>query len=923
MAQPFQPPSGTVAFLFSDIEGSTQRWENDRAAMTEAVRRHDTLVRTAIEQAGGYVFKTMGDAFCAAFNTAGEAVAGALALQRSLAGADFSAVAGLRIRIALHVGTADEREGDYFGPTLNRVARLLATAWGGQTILSAAAAELARPALPPEATLRDLGAHRLKDLAEPEQIAELVVPDLPSDFPPLRSLDASRNNLPSQLLPLIGREELAAEIEALIAEHSLVTLVGAGGIGKTRTALHVAAALLERFPGGVWYVELAAIADGALVPGKIATDLRLRETPGRTPLETVQLWLASREALLVFDNCEQVVAEAAAAIAAIAKHCPGTKLLATSREALGVYGERVLRMPSLRVPPPDLPLDAEAALRYEAIALFVERARAADPRFVLSYAHASTVADICRRLDGIALAIELAASRVKLLTPPQLAAKLSERFRLLTGGRREAMPRQATLHAMISWSYDLLEERQREVFERLGVFMGSWPLEAAAEVCSDQAHDEFETIDAIDALANKSLLAVEGDSDQKTYRLLESTRAFALLKLRERGHEAELRRRHAAYALRAAERLDATALETPTALWEAEANAAGADLRAALGWSLHERNDEPLGIALVANLRWYWSGLAANEGRAELRGALEAAARIGPDPQIQLKLEIADAVVATVFGEYDRQLAAAARARSLAASLDARLDAALALRTYAQALDFMGRGSEAQPLLVSALAEFRAVDCKRLAALTLDTLALQRWASGGDLALARAELEEAVRLAEQTGFERGMLYLDVNLAEIEFALGNPDDAIALAERAVNRTYATRESLSLAIAHANLAMYYGIADRWTDAAAAAETALRFALEAGSRMHAGYALQTLAALKARAGEWFAAARLLGYVDALLVTLRIDRGSTEKATYERLLAALRETLGAGLDQELAAGAALSDAAAQQLAAPLALAG
>jgi len=210
-----------------------------------------------------------------------------------------------------------------------------------------------------------------------------------------------------------------------------------------------------------------------------------------------------------------------------------------------------------------------------------------------------------------------------------------------------------------------------------------------------------------------------------------------------------------------------------------------------------------------------------------------------------------------------------------------------------------------------------------LAALTLDTLALQRWASGGDLALARAELEEAVRLAEQTGFERGMLYLDVNLAEIEFALGNPDDAIALAERAVNRTYATRESLSLAIAHANLAMYYGIADRWTDAAAAAETALRFALEAGSRMHAGYALQTLAALKARAGEWFAAARLLGYVDALLVTLRIDRGSTEKATYERLLAALRETLGAGLDQELAAGAALSDAAAQQLAAPLALAG
>jgi predicted ATPase/class 3 adenylate cyclase len=908
VAARFEPPSGTVAFLFSDIEGSTPRWERDRDAMAAALRRHDALVRDAIEANRGFVFKTMGDAFCAAFDAVPDAVASALAIQRGLAKADFSAVDGLPVRIGLHVGSAEEREGDYFGPTVNRIARLHATAWGGQIILSAAAAELARPGLPPEATLRDLGPHRLKDLAEPETIAQLVVPDLPSDFPPLRSLDASRNNLPTQLVPLIGREAVVAEIEDAIGQSRIVTIVGAGGIGKTRTALHVAADLLDRFPGGVWYVELAAVTDEALVAEQFASDLGLRETSNRTALETVLLWVAMREALLVVDNCEQVIGEVARVVDAILKRSPKVHVLATSREPLALYGERVVRLPALN--------------DEEAVALFVERAVASDSRFQLTEANAPIIADICRRLDGIALAIELAASRVKILTPPQLAAKLDERFRVLAGARREAIPHHATLHATIAWSYDLLPVRERLVFERLAVFAEAWPLDAALEVCTDEGLDEFDAIDAVEALANKSLVAVEGDTDAKSYRLLESTRAFALLQLRERGAYDALRARHASYALHRAEFLDASAPDAPTAQWEREARDASADFRAALGWALHERNDEALGVALVANLRWYWSGLAAREGRDLVALALEAADRVEASALLRLKLELADAAIATASGEHRRQHDAAARARIHAAALGDRYESAVALRTYAQALMFLGDGEVAEPLLLEALDEFRALDAKRFAALTLDTLGVYRWASKGDLTGARAALEEAVALAAENGFERGMLFFDTNLGEIEFALGNVAAAIGLAERAVHRTYAMREPLSLAIVWSNLAMYYGYEDRWPDARHAAENALAFAREADAPAYTDFALETLAAEKAHAGETRAAAQLLGYVDARLLSLGLERGTTEAAQHDRLLATLRAALGPSLDDHLAIGTVLSESEAERLASPLPIA-
>jgi class 3 adenylate cyclase len=379
-------PSGTVTFAFTDIEGSSARWERDRPAMQAAVRRHDALVRAAIAQNAGYVFKTIGDAFCTAFSRPADAVAAVLAVERSLAAEDFSAVGGLQVRAAVHTGTADEREGDYFGPAVNRVARLLAIGYGGQVLVSGATAALVRAELPDGTGLRDLGEHRLKDLERAERVYQLEAPGLPGGFPPLRSLDALATNLPVQLTSLLGRERETAEIEALVREQRLVTLVGSGGVGKTRAALQVAANLLDAFNDGVWLIELAALASGDFIAATVAHALGIGLPASDDPTESLIGGLRAKNLLLVFDNCEHLAAPAARAIDAILSACPDVKVLASSRQPLAIEGEEAYLLPPLEIP--------------AAVALFAARARSADKRFALTAENAATVAEICRRLDS-------------------------------------------------------------------------------------------------------------------------------------------------------------------------------------------------------------------------------------------------------------------------------------------------------------------------------------------------------------------------------------------------------------------------------------------------------------------------------------------------------------------------------------------
>ena len=364
-------PTGTITFLFSDIEGSTSRWDADRKAMAAALARHDAVMRAALEAHGGYVFKTVGDAFCAAFAMAGEAVTAALEAQQALAAEDFSGVGGLRVRMAVHTGIADERDGDYFGPTVNRVARLLAVGHGGQVLVSGAAAELLQSDLPAQSGLRDLGEHRLKDLARPEHVYQLVASDLPQEFPPLRSLDVLPNNLPLQATSFVGREHVVAEIKSRIASHRLVTLVGSGGAGKTRCAIQVGAEMLDGSGDGVWLVELASVSDPEFAVNAIAKALNVQEQPDRPLLDTLVTYLKRKRLLLVLDNCEHVMAPVRTVVSALLSTCGDVHMLATSREPLNISGEATFRMPSLAVPDTTELLRAEEASRFGAVQLFV------------------------------------------------------------------------------------------------------------------------------------------------------------------------------------------------------------------------------------------------------------------------------------------------------------------------------------------------------------------------------------------------------------------------------------------------------------------------------------------------------------------------------------------------------------------------
>src|SRR5215204_2718584 len=430
------PPTGTVTFLFTDIEGSTLLWERDARAMRSALARHDEILRSVIEERGGHVFKTVGDAFCAAFPSAPEALGTAIFAQRALHDEEWEEGATIRVRVALHTGAVDEQGGDYFGPALNRVARLLSAGHGGQTLLSLATRELVRDALPVDAKLEDLGGRHLKDLFRPERVFQITVPDLPSDFPPLRTLESLSNNLPLQATPLVGREREVGEIcERLRQEEiRLLTLTGPGGTGKTRLALQAAADLLEDFQGGVFFVSLAAITDPDLFFTETAGALDMRES-GDAPLEDVlKEYLGRRELLLVLDNVEQILS-AVPLVAELLSAAPRLKLLATSRIPLSIYGEHEYAVPPLSVPDPKWLPDLGAISQYEAVRLFIERAGAAKAGFEITSENAPAVAEICVRLDGLPLAIELAAARVKHLSPGAMLGRLGRRLKLLTGER--------------------------------------------------------------------------------------------------------------------------------------------------------------------------------------------------------------------------------------------------------------------------------------------------------------------------------------------------------------------------------------------------------------------------------------------------------------------------------------------------------
>ena len=626
-------PSGTVTFLFTDVEGSTRKWEAHPVAMRDALERHDVLLREAIRSTGGYLFKAIGDAFCAAFSSPRAALEAALAGQRALLAEPWDAVEGLRVRMSLHTGAADERDDDYFGPTVNRVARLLSTAHGGQVLLSSSTQSLVSESLPEGVSLIDLGEHRLRDLSGSEQVFQMRHTDLPVDFAPILSLADFPNNLPVQLSSFVGREAELARVDALLGTSRLLTITGMGGTGKTRLMLQVAAGLLERFQDGVWLIALAPISDPALVPRAVATTLGLKEEPGRRIEDTLVDYLAGRQALLLLDNCEHLVEACASLAGQLLRAGADLKILASSREGLGIAGETTWPLPPLALPSAAAAkgLDAAALERLagnESLHLFVDRAVAVKPDFALTLDNAPAVLEICRRLDGIALAIELAATRVRAMTVEQIATRLAQRFRLLTGGSRTALPHQQTLAAALDWSHDLLDPREQRLFRRLSVFSGGWSLEAAEAICADgegaASTDEIESWEVLDLLGqliDKSLVSIDEAAGMRQY-LLETVREYAHERLTASGELPGLAERHAAHYLALAEEASTELFGPRSQDWLERLDRERANLRQAIGWAV-DAGDAELGLRLGAALwRYRYMRGSFAEGREDLERGL-------------------------------------------------------------------------------------------------------------------------------------------------------------------------------------------------------------------------------------------------------------------------------------------------------------
>ena len=591
-------PTGTVTLLLADVEGSTRLWETQPDQMTAAMARMNATVSDTIATHGGVrpVEQGEGDSFVAAFARASDAVACALELQRA-------PLAPIRLRIGIHTGEIQLRdEGNYAGPTINRTARLRDLGHGGQTLLSGTTEDLVADRLPVDAWLTDLGSHALRDLPRPERVAQLCHPDLVNGFPPLRvAKTVVDQHLPVQLTSFVGRQAELNQARDLLAENRVVTLTGAGGVGKTRLAIEAAAQLAGGFGGGVRYVDLAAITDPNLVPVTMARALGLPDQPGRSTMDTLTRFVADRQMLVVLDNCEHLLDASAALMVALLEVCSGVTLLTTSRETIGVAGEVSWRVPSL-------------PLADEAVELFTDRARRARADFEISDDNLGTVSEICRRLDGVPLAIELAAARVRALSLTEILDSLHDRFRLLTGGARTAVRRQQTLRASVDWSHALLTEPERVLFRRLAVFMGGFDLDGAQSVCGGGDVERYQVLDQLALLVDKSLVVADDRGGRTRYRLLETVRQYALEKLGESGEADIVRTRHRDHYTSMAALLDVpSGTDYEQRLEQAEVEID--NLRAAFGWS-RENSDIELALTLASSLQLLW------QARGRLREGL-------------------------------------------------------------------------------------------------------------------------------------------------------------------------------------------------------------------------------------------------------------------------------------------------------------
>jgi predicted ATPase/class 3 adenylate cyclase len=804
-------PTGIVSFLFTDIEGSTALAQAYPAAMPALLKRHHQILQRAIAGQQGHVFQIIGDAFCVAFATARQALEAALAAQRALAAEDWGP-SPVKVRMGLHTGAAEaqdtEEGGGYSGYlTLTRVQRVMSVAHGGQILLSQAAAELVRSELSGDLSLRDLGEQRLKGLATPDHLWQVEAAGLPRDFPPLRSLHVTPHNLPEQLTSFIGRKHELAEVRGALRQHRLVTLTGSGGAGKSRLSLQVAEGELDRFPGGVWLVELAPLREPGLIPQTILSAANVRLQQGGTAWENLVDFLREKTCLLVLDNCEHLIEDCARLAQDLLQEAPRLQILASSREALGVKGEQAWRVPSLAVPDTRHLPPLDGLLQYEAVCLFTERACLVQPHFRVTGENAAAVAEVCQRLDGIPLAIELAAARLRSMGVEKIAARLDDRFRLLTGGARTALPRQQTLRALIDWSYDLLPEKERTLLRRLAVFSGGWSLEAAEQVCSGETLEAEEILDLLDHLVDKSMVVVK-EGQEARYFLLETIRQYARDKLAECGESEAARDRHLAYFVEWVTALE-PGLRGPqqVELLEQVENEID-NLRAALEWS--RQADPPAGLRLASRLKWFWHlHDIFGEGAAWLESLLASAKSGSVEMDPLRKAEALTAYSWSVFWMND--LPASLDSLQQSVALVEKEPGPLAARIRADNLYISGHlaiagGDPSRAALLGrqCLEAYEACGSP-FGMAEACTLLFGSATNAGDMESARYWNETGIALRRKLGDKDGLAYDLTMGALVPFFLADYEGAKRLLADAMQACHETRYRYSLGLALGFLGM----------------------------------------------------------------------------------------------------------------------
>ncbi len=896
-------PTGTVTFLFTDVEGSTALAQNFPEAMPSLLARHHAILRQAIQAYNGYVFQIVGDAFCAAFHTAPDALGAALAAQRWLQHEAWDP-APVVVRMGIHTGPAqagdmDDRSGGYRGfLALARVQSVMSSAHGEQVLLSGASAELARGDLPAGVMLRDMGEHRLKGMMDPEHLWQMVAGDLRAEFPPLKTLSVLPNNLPVQLNSFIGRERELAQTRELLSSTHLLTLIGPGGTGKTRLTLQLAAELLPEFGDGAWLVELAPLADPALVLQTIASTLGLREIPG-TPLnDLVTGYLRAKALLLILDNCEHLVETCAQLAVRLLSHCPSLKVIASSREALGIAGETIYRVPPLALPDSDRYV-VETIRRSEAVQLFVERAVAVKTGFALSEHNAPAVAQICQRLDGIPLALELAAARVGMLTPEQIAARLDDRFRLLTGGSRTALPRQQTLRSLIDWSYDLLPEAERLLFCQLSVFVGGWSLEAAEAVCP-----ELDVLELLQQLIHKSLVVADESVDPggTRYRLLETIRQYGRDRLLEMGAAAMVRARHLNYYLKFAEAGESNIYGPQRMEWLDRCELEHDNFRAALQWGLD--HDAEAALRLGGALATFWTVRGFNpEGRRWIQAALDRAAAL---PELhgeaarhrqaaQARGLMGLSSITIGDGDYQTGLDAGKEAARLFRQLGDRPGLGLALAYAGFMAALQNDLAFAEPALLEAIHLGREMGDKPLLSFALGVQSRNIFMPRGDLAAARASDEESIRFSREAGLHWGEALGEVVLARIDAMTGRWDEAREHALKAVPVLQDLRDPLTLHQAYSELADIELRAGNLAEARRYLQECILTFQRLGQLAFMAHALESFAYIAQAVCQPKRAAILLGAAEAVQEGLGISAIGVERiqSEYERTVAWLHTQL------------------------------